>query len=161
MKPQFQADLTDPRSLKIMIHGGVENTPFGGVGQSGTGAYHGKYGFEAFTHNRPVVPVPGWFEYLFSFRYPPYDMKHVSKITANDPSFKRGETMEDQKAATSTRTKVSKFLGTSAKWAGVAVMFAIVDAKMGGKPRSLEVLRSVMGGLRSRLRLPLYPTLAF
>ena len=29
--------------------------PFGGVGRSGTGAYHGKAGFDAFSHYRTVV----------------------------------------------------------------------------------------------------------
>ena len=28
----------------------VEELPFGGVGSSGTGAYHGKHGFDTFTH---------------------------------------------------------------------------------------------------------------
>ena len=46
-------------------------------------------------------------------------------------------------------TKVSKLLGTSAKWAAIAVVLAMVDARMGGKPKLLEVLRSVMGGLES------------
>lgn len=132
-----------------MLHANVPNTPFGGVGNSGSGAYHGKYGFEAFTHNRAVVPVPGWFEYLLSFRYPPYDMKHLSKLAVRDPSFKRGETMQEQKVSSSMATQVPKLLGTSAKWAAVAVIFALVDAKMGGKPRLLEMLRSVMDGFRS------------
>jgi coniferyl-aldehyde dehydrogenase len=30
-------------------------TPFGGVGHSGMGAYHGKAGFDTFSHHRPVV----------------------------------------------------------------------------------------------------------
>ena len=29
--------------------------PFGGIGQSGMGSYHGKYGFDEFTHRRTVV----------------------------------------------------------------------------------------------------------
>lgn len=103
-----------------MTHSSVDKTPFGGVGKSGGGAYHGKYGFEAFTHNRPVMPVPGWFEYLVSFRYPPYDMKHSSKVAVKNHGVKRGETMEDQKVDNSTVTVVSKLLGTSAKWAATA-----------------------------------------
>lgn len=136
-----------------MIHAAIDNVPFGGVGNSGSGAYHGKYGFEAFTHNRPVVPVPGWFESLLSIRYPPYDMKHISKVAVKDPNFKRGETMEDQRVGRSTATRVSTLLGTSAKWAAVAVILALVDAKMGGNPRLLEMLRSMVGGLRDRLSL--------
>lgn len=44
--------------------------PFGGVGASGFGRYHGWYGFEAFSHIRPVVTRRSWFS-LFDLR-PPY-----------------------------------------------------------------------------------------
>ena len=33
-----------------IMHLGVEELPFGGVGASGMGAYHGKHGFDTFTH---------------------------------------------------------------------------------------------------------------
>ena len=49
----------------------------------------------------------------------------------------------------STATKMPTLLGTSAKWAAVAVIFAMVDVRMGGKARLLEMLMSVIGGLRS------------
>ena len=32
-----------------------DDLPFGGVGPSGSGAYHGKEGFKNFSHNRAVV----------------------------------------------------------------------------------------------------------
>ncbi len=41
----------------IMIHVGLENLPFGGVGQSGMGAYHGQAGFDTFSHLKPIVKV--------------------------------------------------------------------------------------------------------
>ena len=31
------------------------NLPFGGVGNSGTGRYHGKYSFECFSHMKPIL----------------------------------------------------------------------------------------------------------
>ncbi|MFF1828607.1 aldehyde dehydrogenase family protein [Paenarthrobacter sp. NPDC058040] len=37
------------------LHAGIPGAPFGGVGRSGHGAYHGKAGFDTFTHRRPVV----------------------------------------------------------------------------------------------------------
>lgn len=43
--------------------------PFGGVGNSGTGAYHGKYSFETFTRLKPVMKTPNWFDP--SIKYPP------------------------------------------------------------------------------------------
>lgn len=36
--------------------------PFGGVGDSGNGSYHGKYGFEAFSHKKAILDKPTWFE---------------------------------------------------------------------------------------------------
>ena len=38
-----------------MEHIGNSNLPFGGVGDSGMGAYHGKWGFDEFTHKRAVM----------------------------------------------------------------------------------------------------------
>ncbi|MEE2525594.1 aldehyde dehydrogenase family protein [Hyphobacterium sp. HN65] len=43
-----------------MLHYSVEDLPFGGVGASGSGAYHGEYGFETFTHARSVFETPVW-----------------------------------------------------------------------------------------------------
>ncbi|MGD9701852.1 MAG: aldehyde dehydrogenase family protein [Acidimicrobiia bacterium] len=37
-----------------LLHVGNPNLPFGGVGESGTGAYHGKFGFDTFSHARAV-----------------------------------------------------------------------------------------------------------
>jgi aldehyde dehydrogenase (NAD+) len=43
--------------------------PFGGLGESGMGAYHGRVGFEAFTHQRAVLRRALWVDP--PFRYPP------------------------------------------------------------------------------------------
>lgn len=47
--------------------------PFGGVGGSGMGAYHGKYGFDTFTRLKPVMKTPNWFDP--AFKYPPFKGK--------------------------------------------------------------------------------------
>ncbi|HVZ56441.1 MAG TPA: aldehyde dehydrogenase [Chitinophagaceae bacterium] len=44
--------------------------PFGGIGASGMGAYHGKYSFEVFTHFKALMKTPGWFDP--ALKYPPY-----------------------------------------------------------------------------------------
>src|SRR5699024_9970200 len=41
-----------------LAHVGSVGMPFGGVGASGMGAYHGRTGVEAFTHAKPVVRKP-------------------------------------------------------------------------------------------------------
>lgn len=38
----------------VMSHAFAESLPFGGVGASGMGAYHGRFGFERFSHAKPV-----------------------------------------------------------------------------------------------------------
>ncbi|CAN6542523.1 unnamed protein product [Malus baccata var. baccata] len=52
------------------IHLAVPSLPFGGVGESGMGAYHGKFSFDAFSHKKAVV-YRGFFGDA-SIRYPPY-----------------------------------------------------------------------------------------
>jgi aldehyde dehydrogenase (NAD+) len=54
----------------VIMHVGVPNLPFGGVGASGMGAYHGKAGFDTFSHQRSVLRRP--FRLDAPFRYPPY-----------------------------------------------------------------------------------------
>lgn len=44
--------------------------PFGGVGNSGMGSYHGKRSFEAFSHYKAVLIKPTWIE--FALRFPPF-----------------------------------------------------------------------------------------
>jgi len=69
------------------------------LGDSGMGAYHGRFGFDAFTHRRTVVQMPDWLDRLMGFRYPPYDLKkNRGMITRKAPPFKKGETLEDQKS---------------------------------------------------------------
>jgi aldehyde dehydrogenase (NAD+) len=43
--------------------------PFGGVGNSGIGAYHGKHSFKTFSHYKPILDTPTWFDP--SIKYPP------------------------------------------------------------------------------------------
>ena len=49
------------------------NLPFGGVGNSGLGAYHGKFSFDIFTRNKPVLKTPNWFNP--SIKYPSFKGK--------------------------------------------------------------------------------------
>ncbi|TAJ64268.1 MAG: aldehyde dehydrogenase [Chitinophagaceae bacterium] len=45
------------------------NLPFGGRGFSGTGAYHGRYSFDTFSHKKAVMKTPTWFDP--ALKYPP------------------------------------------------------------------------------------------
>lgn len=80
------------------MHAGVPNAPFGGVGESGYGSYHGVWGFLAFSHQRTVLAMPTWLDKLMGFRYPPFDINNLGKIAVkNNLGFKRGEGMQHQK----------------------------------------------------------------
>ncbi|PRQ26583.1 putative aldehyde dehydrogenase (NAD(+)) [Rosa chinensis] len=61
-----------------IVHLAVASLPFGGVGESGMGAYHGKFSFEAFSHKKAVI-YRG-FAGDISVRYPPYTMGKLSLI---------------------------------------------------------------------------------
>lgn len=64
-------------------HVAVESLPFGGVGPSGMGAYHGKYGFDSFTHQKSCLmkDFNALGEKLASSRYPPYSDSKLSFLS--------------------------------------------------------------------------------
>ena len=55
-----------------------EKVPFGGVGNSGMGRYHGKLSFDAFTHERAVIITPRRFD--LPFRYMPYKLYKLFRL---------------------------------------------------------------------------------
>ena len=62
----------------VVMHLSNPNLPFGGVGNSGMGSYHGKYGFETFSHyksilHRATFAEPKW-------KYPPYTLQKLQWI---------------------------------------------------------------------------------
>ncbi len=54
----------------VVMQVGIPELPFGGVGASGMGSYHGKAGFETFSHQKSVLRRPFWLD--LKMRYPPY-----------------------------------------------------------------------------------------
>lgn len=56
-----------------LIHFANKRLPFGGVGHSGIGAYHGKLGFDTFSHKKSVIKKPNWID--IPLRYAPYQGK--------------------------------------------------------------------------------------
>ena len=61
-----------------IIHLATSNMPFGGVGDSGMGAYHGKDSFDTFTHYRSIVKKSTWLD--LPMRYHPYSEKKLGMI---------------------------------------------------------------------------------
>ena len=56
-----------------VVHAANHNLPFGGVGNSGIGGYHGKFSFDTFTRIKPVIKTPVWLNP--SLKYPPFKGK--------------------------------------------------------------------------------------
>jgi aldehyde dehydrogenase (NAD+) len=61
-----------------IMHLANHGLPFGGVGASGFGAYHGKYSFEAFSHKKSILRNTLNFE--LELRYPPYTEDRLKKV---------------------------------------------------------------------------------
>ncbi|HJJ84340.1 MAG TPA: aldehyde dehydrogenase family protein, partial [Methanocorpusculum sp.] len=54
----------------VVIHLATSEMGFGGVGESGMGCYHGKAGFDAFSHTKSIVDKKTWMD--LPMRYQPY-----------------------------------------------------------------------------------------
>ena len=57
-----------------IIHLATEQMGFGGVGTSGMGSYHGKTGFDTFTHEKSIVEKSNFID--LPMRYQPYTKRH-------------------------------------------------------------------------------------
>ncbi len=65
----------------VVMHFSNPNLPFGGVGNSGIGNYHGKFGFETFSHQKPIIEKASFAEP--NIKYPPYSeskLKWIKRI---------------------------------------------------------------------------------
>jgi beta-apo-4'-carotenal oxygenase len=73
------------------FHGAIPTLQFGGVGDSGSGAYRGKASFDCFVHRRSVTRTPNWIESLLNVRYPPFKGKfeQYAKTSVLKPNFDR------------------------------------------------------------------------
>ena len=55
----------------VVVHLATPEMPFGGVGASGMGSYHGKFGFDTFSHKKSILDKKTWFD--LPMRYQPYN----------------------------------------------------------------------------------------
>ncbi len=62
----------------VIIHLATCEMGFGGVGESGMGSYHGKRGFEAFTHEKSIVDKKTWLD--LPMRYQPYKSRWTERL---------------------------------------------------------------------------------
>jgi len=63
-----------------LIQNGVSTLPFGGVGASGMGAYHGEESVKVFSHDRSVIKRVTWLPNLVKFSHPPFTSKKEKQL---------------------------------------------------------------------------------
>ncbi|XP_059958762.1 aldehyde dehydrogenase family 3 member B1 isoform X1 [Mesoplodon densirostris] len=59
------------------MHMTVASLPFGGVGASGMGSYHGKFSFDTFSHHRACLLRRPGLEKVYTLRYPPHTPRNL------------------------------------------------------------------------------------
>ncbi|EHL31750.1 aldehyde dehydrogenase [Legionella drancourtii] len=64
----------------VVMHVGNPYLPFGGVGDSGMGSYHGEFGFKTFSHFKSILKKTFWFE--LPVKYAPYSKLKLRLIRA-------------------------------------------------------------------------------
>ncbi|SDZ48241.1 aldehyde dehydrogenase family protein [Herbiconiux ginsengi] len=63
-----------------LIQNGIAALPFGGVGASGMGSYHGEQSVRTFSHERSVVKKVTWLPNLVKFTHPPFTSKKEKQL---------------------------------------------------------------------------------
>lgn len=104
----------------VLMHVALTNAPFGGIGSSGTGAYHGWYSFRLFTHERILMEQSLSSEFLVQSRYPPYDPKKL-RLTRSAMESYNGKVWFDRTGE--VRLKGPNYLWGA--WTSVAGVFAL------------------------------------
>jgi aldehyde dehydrogenase (NAD+) len=78
---RFVEDRTSSGAFVVndtLMHAAVAGLPFGGVGHSGMGAYHGRHTFNTFTHRKAVLKRDLALEFVNAIRYPPYTERNYN-----------------------------------------------------------------------------------
>ncbi|KAK6457565.1 aldehyde dehydrogenase [Scheffersomyces xylosifermentans] len=71
----------------VLMHFALRAAPFGGIGNSGQGAYHGWYTFRQFTHERTTVEQQLWNEFALKSRYPPFTEAKIKLVESSQADY--------------------------------------------------------------------------
>ena len=109
------------------MHGSLPTLAFGGIGDSGQGAYRGQASFDCFTHRRSITSTPSWMEGMMSVRYPPYKgkLEKMRQMGNLKPNFDR-----DGKVKFSLISYILK-LGAGSKKGGLIRYVVLIVAALG------------------------------
>ncbi|KAL5342732.1 Aldehyde/histidinol dehydrogenase [Aspergillus crustosus] len=131
----------------VLLHAMVPNAPFGGVGDSGHGAYHGSYGFKSFTHYRTIARPSPLFLRVTNFMRPPYSVNEIGKLAVKDSvGIKKDWSLEDERRA------VRRGLGSLGFLRVIKYLIAFLVALGVADFAGLDRWFGVFGGLRGVLR---------
>ncbi|NXC43619.1 AL3B1 dehydrogenase, partial [Penelope pileata] len=74
-----------------LMHVTLTSLPFGGIGSSGMGMYHGRFTFETFTHRRGCLQRSAGLESINALRYPPYSTQKMGLVRAATSIKRQGD----------------------------------------------------------------------
>lgn len=123
-----------------MFHGSIPTLAFGGVGDSGQGAWHGQASFDAFTHRRSVTQTPNWMERFLDVRYPPYTaskMKQLQMMQSMKPDFDRDGNVKTSWVWWIMGLGAKSGLGAGTRWAALMGLLAVMIRVYRQRPGSL------------------------
>ncbi|KAJ6014546.1 Beta-apo-4'-carotenal oxygenase [Penicillium herquei] len=93
-KADTEKIISSTRSGGVAVNDASLHIPtlqFGGVGESGNGAYRGRASFDVFVHRRTITTSPSWVERFLAIRYPPYagKLEEFKAASTLKPDFDR------------------------------------------------------------------------
>lgn len=114
------------------FHGSVISAPFGGVGNSGWGAYRGRASFDVFSHARTIAQTPSWLDRFLRVRYMPYnwsDLRRLRLLSSPRPNFDRsGKVLRGAWIARLLGLGATGVKGAFLRW--VLVIVAVLAAQL-------------------------------
>ncbi|PLB44127.1 aldehyde dehydrogenase [Aspergillus steynii IBT 23096] len=128
----------------VALHAAIPGAPFGGVGESGHGYYHGQWGFKEFSHMRTIARPRPLISKLSALAHPPYSMDGLKWLRVkNGLGFKREWTLEDERRV-SSRGKLLKISSRAINVLVVLVSLGLLDYKSNQR---LGLLRRALGAV--------------
>ncbi|EPQ27689.1 uncharacterized protein PFL1_04827 [Pseudozyma flocculosa PF-1] len=122
-----------------LLHFAIDSLPFGGTGPSGYGNYHGKCGFDAFSHDRASLDAPSTgflgkiIEMAMAPRYPPYsdsNLKQFQLLVGKSLNFSRPKNPN-------VSTSAAKTGGLRKR---LAILVLLISLVLGARSRGLLTL---------------------
>lgn len=134
----------------VLIHATVPGAPFGGVGDSGHGSYHGDFGFRSFSHMRVIARPSSLFAKVSGFLMPPYSTDRMKWLAVrNSMGIQRGWTLEDERRE-SNKSALWKSASRVLKLLVVIITLGLVDSRMQGRLGLVNAAKNMVGFFKSK-----------